>query len=139
MASTRGLVRFTLSTASPPLLVRGGASWLATPFGRWMLERVASAMLDWPAVAFHRVELTASGLELVLIAGEHAPARAQFEAVATAFSRELDLASRRGRWVRGMLWSGVEQVGPDRELTSRVGSSKAGQPTPRPCRRLRPG
>ncbi len=83
---------------------------MAEPFGRWILERVASATLDWPAVAFHRVELTPTALELVLIAGRHAPARVQFEAVARAMARELEVAARR-RWpLQEALWVTVEVV-----------------------------
>lgn len=104
------MLRFTLVPESPGAVVRRGETCVATPFGRWLLERIASAMLDWPAVAFHRVELTSAGLELVLIAGDHAPAAAQFEAVATALARELDIAAQRRRWVRGALWQRVEVV-----------------------------
>ena len=127
MAPTRGLLRFTLATGSPPLVVRRRDTLTATPFGRWMLERVASAMLDWPALAFHRVELTVAGLEVVLIAGDQAPARAQFEAMATALARELDVAARRRRWSRGALWASVEvAVGGTRPLPSPAPSLREG-------------
>lgn len=108
MAPSRALLRLTLAPGSPRAVVRRGDALVVTSFGRWLLERVASVILDWPAVAFHRVELTTAGLELVLIPGCHAPARAQSEAVATALARELDLAARRRRWSQGALWQGVE-------------------------------
>ncbi len=110
MAPKRGLVRFTLTDGAPTLTCRRGETTVAEPFGRWMLERVASATLDWPAVAFHRVEVTPRTLEVLLIAGDHAPAGIQFEAVAHALARELDVATRR-RWpLSGALWAAIEVV-----------------------------
>jgi hypothetical protein len=123
MAPVRGLIRLTLMAGSPPLLVRSGDECIATPFGRWMLERVASAMLDWPAVAFHRVEVTEAGLEVLLVTGKHAPAQVACEAVSQALSRELDVAARRGRWVGAPLWSGVDVVVEEPARSSRSAPS----------------
>ena len=108
MAPVRGLIRFTLQPGAPTVLVGTGTATAATPFGRWMLERVASAMLDWPEVAFHRVEISRAGLEVVLILGGHAPPPVQCNAIAAALGRELEVAARRGSWVRGALWRTTE-------------------------------
>ena len=103
----RTLVRLSLAPAGPSPLVRGFAGEILTPFGRWLRERVASAAIDWPDVAFHRVHLTATSLEVVVLLRPGIPPHRGAQEVARALARELDLAARRTGWSRGMLWSDV--------------------------------
>jgi hypothetical protein len=107
MRSTRGLLRFEVAPGAGALVVWRQAARVPTPFGRWLLERVASTMLDWPRIAFHRVEVTTDGLEVALMVDGHAPAKAQFTAVADALARELELSARRRGWIHGPLWARV--------------------------------
>lgn len=74
------------------------------PFGAWLRERVASLVLDWPAVGFHRIDITPSGLELLVVAGNHADPRAQFLAVLRAVER----ATERGAGTR--LWCDLQMI-----------------------------
>lgn len=103
----RTLVRLSLTPAGPTPLVRGFAGEVLTPFGRWLAERVASVAVDWPDVAFHRVQVTATALEVVVLLAPGVPPHRGALALARALARELDVAARRSGWSRGMLWSDV--------------------------------
>jgi hypothetical protein len=103
----RTLLRLSLTPAGPAPLVRGFAGEILTPFGRWLRERVASAAVDWPDVAFHRVHLTATSLEVVVLLRPGIPPHRGAQEVARALARELDLAAQRTGWSRGVLWSDV--------------------------------
>lgn len=90
----RALLRLTAAAGTPPLLENGRLA----PFGAWVRERVASLVLDWPAVGFHRIEITTMGLEVILVAGHHADARAQFLAVLRAVERATERGAGRRIW-----------------------------------------
>jgi hypothetical protein len=112
----RALVRFTLASASPPLIRRLPEGVVLAPFGRWLRERVASAVPDWPAVGFHRIECTTAGLELLLVAGGHARAEAQCAAVMRAVWRDTTRGAVRCGWSKGEIWTSAEIL---REATPR--------------------
>lgn len=90
----RALLRLTAAAGTPPLVENGRLA----PFGAWVRERVASLVLDWPAVGFHRIDVTARGLELLLVAGQHAEPRAQFLAVLRAVERATERSAGRRIW-----------------------------------------
>lgn len=106
----RALVRFTIAASSPPLVRRLPEGTVPASFGRWLRERVASSVPDWPAVGFHRIEITAAGLELMLVAGGHARAEAQFAAVMRAVWRDTTRGAVRCGWTRRELWVAAEIV-----------------------------
>ena len=81
---------------------------ILAPFGRWLRERVASHIPDWPAVGFHRIEITGDGLELLLVAGGHARAEAQFAAVMRAVWRDTTRGAVRCGWTSCEMWSDAE-------------------------------
>ncbi len=76
--------------------------------GSWVLERVASLRLDWPTIAFLRTEVHRGGLEMLVQVGGNAAGDLQTVTLSRAVERELDVAARRGGWVRQGLWEGVE-------------------------------
>jgi hypothetical protein len=106
----RALVRLTIAPLMPPLVRRLPQGTVLTPFGRWMRERIASMVPDWPAVGFHRIEMTAAGLELLLVAGGHARAEAQFAAVMHALWRETTRGARRCGWTKDEIWVSAEII-----------------------------
>ena len=111
----RALARFTIAPARPPLVYHLPDGVVLAPFGRWLRERVASAVPDWPAVGFHRIDLTAAGLDLLLVAGRHARAEAQFAAVMRAVWRDTSRGAVRCGWSRGEIWATAEIVPERRE------------------------
>lgn len=100
----RGLLRLVIAPGLPPLVEHLPGGTVLTPFGCWMRERVASLIPDWPAVGFHRLEITALGLDLHLRAGDHSRATAQFAAVLAAVRRETARAAVRSGWATGEIW-----------------------------------
>ena len=111
----RALVRFTIAPDLPPLIQRLPEATILAPFGRWLRERVASHIPDWPAVGFHRIEITADGLEVLLVAGGHARAEAQFVAVMRAVWRDTTRGAVRCGWTSCELWVSAEVHGEERE------------------------
>ena len=106
----RALLRFTVAADLPPLVRRLPEGAVLAPFGRWLRERVASSIPDWPAVGFHRIEITDAGLELLLVAGGHARAEAQFAAVMRAVWRDTTRAEVRCGWTSAEVWCAAEVV-----------------------------
>lgn len=100
----RILLRLTLARAVPPPVIPRPGGEVVTPFGRWVRERVASAALDWQGVAVHHVHLTPATVELVLLTDGAVPPLPSALTIARSLARELDLAARRGGWVRTPLW-----------------------------------
>jgi hypothetical protein len=124
----RTLVRLSLTPSGPSPLTRGFAGEILTPFGRWLRERVASAAIDWPDVAFHRVHLTSTSLEVVVLLRPGIPPHRGAQEVARALARELDLAARRTGWSRGVLWSDVALwTGDEMGSAARAGQQHHGQ------------
>ena len=74
-----------------PLGVGGRASL----FGIWLRERIVSVSLDWPCVAFHRVELTSNGVQLLLRGPRGVPPEAAGTAIARAIQREIQASALR--------------------------------------------
>jgi hypothetical protein len=103
----RALLRLTVAAGTPPLRLDGRLA----PFGCWLREQVASLVPDWPAVGFHRIEITQAGVELLLVAGSHADPRAQFLAVLRAVERRTERGAIRSGWSRSRLWCDVEIIG----------------------------
>jgi len=103
----RMLIRFHVCDGSPVLIEERHGVIRPTAFGRWLLERAASILLDWPAVAFHQVEVTRAALELVIITGGSPEQRNAGRVAARAVARELSLAATRRGWVGGELWQSV--------------------------------
>lgn len=102
----RALLRLTAAAGHPPLRHEGRLA----PFGCWLREQVASLVLEWPAVGFHRVEITSHGLELLLVSGSHAEPRAQFLAVLRAVERQTERGAIRSGWSRSRLWCDIEMI-----------------------------
>ncbi|MGH7524108.1 MAG: hypothetical protein ACREK8_07375 [Gemmatimonadales bacterium] len=61
----------------------------ASLFGAWLYERIVSISLDWPCVAFHRIELVPDGVRLALLGPRTVPPTAVALAVSRAIRREL--------------------------------------------------
>lgn len=115
----RALVRFDIAASLPPLVRRLPEGVVLAPFGRWLRERVASSVPDWPAVGFHRIEITAAGLELLLVAGGHVRSEAQFAAVMRAVWRDTTRGAVRCGWTREEIWVAAEIIAERRELQAR--------------------
>jgi hypothetical protein len=62
-------------------------------FGVWLRERIASIAIDWPAVGFHRIELLADGVRLVLLPRAATPSEAVGLAIARAVRLEVEAAA----------------------------------------------
>lgn len=60
----RVVVQLDLASSVAQLRLGTGSVSL---FGAWIAERIASLAIDWPGVAFHRIDLTARGVQLTLI------------------------------------------------------------------------
>lgn len=106
----RVLVRLAFTPEAPRCALRTLAGERRAPFGTWLRERVASLALDWPAVAIHQQHHSAAGVELVLLPRRGLPPLVCGRALARAAERELSVAARRGGWVKGELFCGVEVV-----------------------------
>jgi hypothetical protein len=111
----RALVRLAIAPHLPPLVRHLPEGEVLAPFGRWLRERVASSIPDWPGVGFHRIEITTAGLELVLVAGGHARAEMQFAAVMRAVWRDTTRGARRCGWTRAEIWVSTEILLDERE------------------------
>ena len=106
----RVLVRFTLAPTMPPLVEHRAAGVVLTPFGRWLRERVASCIPEWPSVGFHRIDLTDDGLELLLLARDHARTGSAFEAVRRKVWRDTSRGAVRCGWTRSEMWVAADIV-----------------------------
>lgn len=110
------LLRLTLHPDAPPAAEALPEAMVLTGFGRWLRERIASARLDWPSVAFHRLRLTPDCCTLTLIPAAHAPPLLSALLIGRALAIELELAAGRAGWIeRGAaLWQ-AEDRGPRTE------------------------
>ncbi len=100
----RGLLRLSIAPDLPALVHRQPGGVVLAPLGRWLMERVASQVPDWPQVGFHRLEVTAYGIELLLVAGDRLVAEPVFAAVLEAIRSDTDRAARRAGWGTDRLW-----------------------------------
>jgi hypothetical protein len=107
---SRVLVRLAFAPGAPRCALSTPLGERRAPFGTWLRERVASLALDWPAIAIHQQHHSPVGVELVLLPGRGLPPLVSGRALARAAERELSVAARRGGWVKGELFCGVEVV-----------------------------
>lgn len=106
----RGLLRFTVSPGLPPLIHRHPGGVLLAPLGRWLSERIASQVPDFPAIGFHRLEVTPEGVELLLVASDRIDAPVAFAHVMAVIRRDTDGAARRSGWGTDRIWQDAELV-----------------------------
>ena len=80
-------------------------------FGVWLRERIASIAIDWPAVAFHRIELLADGVRLLLLARAATPPDVVGLAIARAVRLEVQSAALACCGLqRGTIWDDATVV-----------------------------
>ena len=86
----RVMVRLALAPGVPRPALADGSNSL---FGAWLVERIASIALDWPAVGFCRIDVQPTGVDLVLTARAGAPPVAVGAAIAHAIRTEVQAAA----------------------------------------------
>jgi hypothetical protein len=106
----RGLLRFTVSAGLPPLVHRHPGGVTLAPLGRWLSERIASQVPDFPATGFHRLEITPEGIELLLVASDRIDAPVAFAQVMEVIRRDTDGAARRSGWGTDRIWQDAQLI-----------------------------
>ena len=134
----RALVRLTTAPDAPPLLTELPEGTVLAPFGRWLRERIASMVPDWPAIAFHRIECIDDGVEVLLIAGPRLRSAHSFAAVVEAIRLDTARGARRCGWTRGELWQRTELVSEEPSEADRFRPAAAATSSSSPARRSRP-
>lgn len=86
----RMMVRLALAPAMPRAALADGRNSL---FGGWLVERITSIALDWPAVGFCRIDVQPDSVALILTARAGAPPVAVGAAVARAIRTEVQTAA----------------------------------------------
>src|SRR5690242_20061595 len=102
------LVELRLASGMPRPLFGETASL----FGIWLLERIASLAIDWPAVGFHRIVLLPDGVRLTLVPRFPVPAAVVGFAIGRAVRAEVEAAALKccGLEDGGPVWSGETVV-----------------------------
>jgi hypothetical protein len=94
------------SAAGTPLLAeKRGRRVVATAFGKWLAERIASLSIDFPVVAFHQVVLSTAGVELALLAHDGEVPTSLLHRLHAQVERETTLAALQCDWIQqAPLW-----------------------------------
>lgn len=73
--------------------------------GAWIRERIASAAIDWPGVAFDHIRICKHDVRLGIIPPPHIPPAVVGIAIARAITNEINSAvppTKRRRWRRSV-------------------------------------
>ena len=99
---SRVVIQLGLASGMPGPLNGGCASL----FGVWLRERIASIVIDWPAVGFQRIEVLPDGVRLTLIPRADMPPEAVGVAIARTIRTEVHAAALACCGLkRGAVWS----------------------------------